>query len=206
MMTNTAYQNVPLKKKTKNELYNSVQRKQITSIIDCRPVADKSKMGKTVKQEHTNKDDQLKAPSFFGVSNNGMGISAGLGKLSLRDTLLNQRKRSTDQIHTEEGKPILNLTRKDLDKLLKGKNASSTFIEQNRKELQKYMNAAMKSEENMLGYLEYSNSTMAEVHNMADCPAGDCEEQAANAQNNISMYDQTAIPLNVHEHTRNTNT
>lgn len=49
MMTNTAYQNVPLKKKTKNELYNSVQRKQITSIIDCRSTADKSKMGKTVK-------------------------------------------------------------------------------------------------------------------------------------------------------------
>jgi len=191
---------VPLKKKTKNELYNSVQRKQITSIIDCRPVADKSKMGKTVKQEYStaNKDDQLKAPSFFGVANNGMGISAGLGKLSLRDTLLNQRKRSTDQIHTEEGKPILNLTRKDLDKLLKGKNASSTFIEQNKKELQRYMNAAMKSEENMLGYLEYSNSTMAEVHNMAEC-ADDCDAQA-NAQNNISMYDQTA------QQTQNINT
>jgi hypothetical protein len=91
MMANTAYQNVPLKKKTKNELYNSVQRKQITSIIDCRSTTDKSKMGKTVKQENTNKDDALKAPSFFGVSNHGMGISAGLGKLSLRDTLLNQR-------------------------------------------------------------------------------------------------------------------
>jgi len=101
-MANTAYQNVPLKKKTKNELYNSVQRKQVTSIIDSYPTADKSKMGKTVKQESTNKEDislitnfnvndQLKAPSFFGVQNHGMGISAGLGKLSLRDTLLNQR-------------------------------------------------------------------------------------------------------------------
>lgn len=90
-MANTAYQNVPLKKKTKNELYNSVQRKQVTSIIDCRPTADKSKMGKTTKQESINKDDQLKTSSFFGVQNHGMGISAGLGKLSLRDTLLNQR-------------------------------------------------------------------------------------------------------------------
>ena len=51
------------------------------------------------------------------------------------------------------------------------------------------MNAAMKSEENMLGYLEYSNSTMAKVHDMAECPAEDCEEEAAKAQNNISMYD-----------------
>jgi hypothetical protein len=76
-----------------------------------------------------------------------------------------------------------------LDKLLKGKNASSKFIEQNKRELQKYMNAAMKSEENMLGYLEYSNSTMAKVHDMAECPAEDCEEEAAKAQNNISMYD-----------------
>lgn len=129
MMANTAYQNVPLKKKTKNELYNSVQRKQVTSIIDCRSTVDKSKMGKTAKQESTNKDDQLKATSFFGVQNHGMGISAGLGKLSLRDTLLNQRQRSSDQLQLEEGKPILNLTRKDLDKLLKGKNASSKFIE-----------------------------------------------------------------------------
>ena len=79
-----------------------------------------------------------------------------------------------------------------MDKLLKGKNASSKFIEQNKKELQKYMNAAMKSEENMLGYLEYSNSTMRKIHDLEDCTAEDRgvgEDQEANAQNNISMYD-----------------
>ena len=58
----------------------------------------------------------------------------------------------------------------------------------------------MKSEENMLGYLEYSNSTMQKIHNMADCPAEDHVEQEANIQNNISMYDQTA------QNTQNTNT
>lgn len=65
------------------------------------------------------------------------------------------------------------------------------------------MNAAMKSEENMLGYLEYSNSTMHKIHDMEDCAAEDCavgEEQEANVQNNISMYDQTA------QNTQNTNT
>jgi hypothetical protein len=48
---------------------------------------------------------------------------------------LNQRKRSTDQLPSEDGKPVLNLTRQDLDKLLRGKNASTKFIEQNKKEL-----------------------------------------------------------------------
>ena len=76
-----------------------------------------------------------------------------------------------------------------MDKLLKGKNASSKFIEQNKRELQKYMNAAMKSEENMLGYLEYSNSTMAKVQDLVELPAEDGEEQVANNQNTISMYD-----------------
>lgn len=47
----------------------------------------------------------------------------------------------------------------------------------------------MKSEENMLGYLEYSNSTMAKVQDLVELPAEDGEEQVANNQNTISMYD-----------------
>lgn len=78
----------------------------------------------------------------------------------MRDTLLTTRQRSTDGLPTQEGKPVLTVSKTDLDKLLKGKTASTKFIEQNRKEIQKYMSTAMKSEENMLGYLEFSNATM----------------------------------------------
>ena len=46
----------------------------------------------------------------------------------------------------------------------------------------------------------HTRKEMAKVHDMAECPAEDCAEEAAQAQNNISMYDQTA------QNTQNTNT
>lgn len=53
------------------------------------------------------------------------------------------------------------------------------------------MSTAMKSEENMLGYLEFSNATM---HGFANANNIYVEQEAGqdNNQNNISMYDQTA--------------
>ena len=101
------------------------------------------------------------------------------------------RQRSTDGLPSREGKPVLTVSKSDLGKLLKGKTASTKFIEQNRKEIQKYMSTAMKSEENMLGYLEFSNATM---HGFANANNIYVEQEAGqdNNQNNISMYDQTA--------------
>ena len=83
-----------------------------------------------------------------------MGISAGLGPKMLRDTLV-----SDQRINSEESRPVLNLSKQDLESLMAGKKASKKFLDQNRKELQRYLNQAVKSEESMLGYLEVSNMT-----------------------------------------------
>jgi len=50
------------------------------------------------------------------------------------------------------------MDKKDLNQLLKGKDASKQFIERNRKPLAAYLNAVMKSEDQMMGYLEFTSA------------------------------------------------
>lgn len=45
-------------------------------------------------------------------------------------------------------------------KLYMNKNASGEFIQENQKEILKYLDYVMSSEEKMVGYKEYSNKNM----------------------------------------------
>lgn len=74
--------------------------------------------------------------------------------LSLKDTL------SKSQMELVNQKPSLNMTRDDFNKLSKGKKASRKFIDENRKSISNYLNAVMKSEDNMLGYLNFTSQNL----------------------------------------------
>lgn len=54
----------------------------------------------------------------------------------------------------------MNITQEDLFKLYMNKNASGEFIQENQKEILKYLDYVMSSEEKMVGYKEYSNKNM----------------------------------------------
>ena len=81
----------------------------------------------------------------FGIGD----VSANLGKYNLKESLMGFSK----------SKPVLSISKDDLSTIVKGKSPSKNFIAENRKELQKYLNEAVKSEDNMLGYLEFSHQS-----------------------------------------------
>ena len=97
----------------------------------------KEKTSYSTKREtqHTelgrNINNQNHTQVFFGNQNLGMGVSASLGPKMLRDTLV-----SDQRINSEESRPVLNLSKQDLESLMAGKKASKKFLDQNRKELQ----------------------------------------------------------------------
>lgn len=62
-----------------------------------------------------------------------MGVSAGLGPKMLRDTLVSDHRDTRN--NSDDSRPVLNLSKQDLESLMAGKNASKKFIDQNRKEL-----------------------------------------------------------------------
>ena len=48
------------------------------------------------------------------------------------------------------------MTKADFTKMMNGKNGSRKFIEDNKNQINKYISAVMKSEDNMIGYLSFS--------------------------------------------------
>ena len=51
----------------------------------------------------------------------------------LRDTLVSDHRDTRN--NSDDSRPVLNLSKQDLESLMAGKNASKKFIDQNRKEL-----------------------------------------------------------------------
>lgn len=93
-----------------------------------------------------------KSWKFFGPKQkpeNEPGLGS-LRSISLKDAL------SKSQLEILKSKPTLNMTKADFKKMMSGKNGSRKFIEDNKNQINKYISAVMKSEDNMIGYLSFS--------------------------------------------------
>ena len=60
----------------------------------------------------------------------------------------------------DNDKPDFHISQDDLLKLHKGKKASKKFLQDNKEQIQKFIDHVMNSEEKMMGYLEFSNKNM----------------------------------------------
>ena len=80
-----------------------------------------------------------------------------LRSISLKDAL------SKSQMEIlNKNKPTLNMTKDDFKKILNGKDASQRFLDDNKKSISKYLSAVMNSEDNMIGYLNFSTEGLNE--------------------------------------------
>lgn len=67
-------------------------------------------------------------------------------------------------------RPVLNITEKDLQSIISGKLGSKQFVEDNKKEIKRFLSDAISSEEKMMGYLtitedNFNKGRMAEMEN-----------------------------------------
>lgn len=130
-------------------------------------------LNNTIFQTKKSQDGSTLSPLGRGTSNQTTAGSnaapAPPKKMTLKETLLGSgAPRVTQELNTSRvedvyngvGLPEFNMTRQDMLNLQHGRGASQAFLEQNRGEIQKFIDIVMKSEEKMQGYLEFSNKTM----------------------------------------------